>query len=66
MFLCSIVCATGFDVSLKPRFPIISSGGVDLREQWNSLPEGYMGLAVENMPNYFGVLVLIQVHAYLR
>jgi hypothetical protein len=49
-----IVCATGFDVSLKPRFPIIGSRGIDLRDQWESLPEGYMGLAAENMPNYFG------------
>ena len=25
----------------------------DLRDQWKTIPEAYMGIAVENMPNYF-------------
>lgn len=48
-----IICATGFDVTLKPRFPIIGARGQDLATQWDTIPEGYMGLAAENMPNYF-------------
>jgi cation diffusion facilitator CzcD-associated flavoprotein CzcO len=50
----AIVCATGFDVSWKPRFPVIGRGGADLREQWGQRPTAYMSLAVPNFPNYFG------------
>lgn len=48
----TIVCATGFDVSYKPRFPIVGRGGVDLREKWKTCPEAYLGLAVPDMPNF--------------
>lgn len=27
----TIVCATGFDVSYRPRFPLVGKGGVDLK-----------------------------------
>jgi len=47
----TVVCATGFDVSYKPRFPIYGKGGVDLREKWKVCPEGYLGLGVPEMPN---------------
>jgi hypothetical protein len=29
----TIICATGFDVSYKPRFPIVGQNGVELREK---------------------------------
>jgi cation diffusion facilitator CzcD-associated flavoprotein CzcO len=29
-----IICATGFDTSFRPRFPIIGLDGVDLRDMW--------------------------------
>ncbi|KAK5049450.1 hypothetical protein LTR84_004379 [Exophiala bonariae] len=48
----AIVCATGFNVSWKPRFPIIGRGGVDMRDQWTSRPTAYLSLAVPNFPNY--------------
>jgi hydroxyversicolorone monooxygenase len=48
----TIVCATGFDVSFKPRFPIIGANGVSLEEKWQSAPQGYLGLAVPDMPNF--------------
>jgi cation diffusion facilitator CzcD-associated flavoprotein CzcO len=48
----AIVCATGFNVSWKPRFPIIGRGGVDMRDQWSSRPTAYLSLAVPNFPNY--------------
>lgn len=48
----TIVCATGFDVSYKPRFPLIGQNGVDLREKWKECPESYLGLAVPDMPNF--------------
>lgn len=45
----TIVCATGFDVSYKPRFPVIGRNGVDLRKKWEVCPEGYLGLGVPDM-----------------
>lgn len=52
----AIVCATGFDTSFRPRFPIIGKNGVDLADQWDAIPEAYLGLAVPNFPNYFSML----------
>jgi cation diffusion facilitator CzcD-associated flavoprotein CzcO len=37
-----IVCATGFDVSQRPPFPVVGRNGVDLREKWKDEPESYM------------------------
>lgn len=48
----TIVCATGFDTSYRPRFPIVGRNGIDLRAQWKSCPNSYLGLAVPNMPNF--------------
>lgn len=36
----TIVCATGFDVSYRPRFPIVGQNGVDLADKWKVCPEG--------------------------
>lgn len=49
----AIVCATGFDTSFQPRFPIIGRGGADLSKQWGDIPEAYFGITVPNFPNYF-------------
>jgi cation diffusion facilitator CzcD-associated flavoprotein CzcO len=49
----AIVCATGFDTSFQPRFPIIGRNGASLAKQWEEVPEAYFGLAVPNFPNYF-------------
>lgn len=48
----TIVCATGFDVSYRPRFPIIGQNGVDLADKWKVCPEGYLGLAIPDFPNF--------------
>ncbi|KAF9893999.1 hypothetical protein FE257_008970 [Aspergillus nanangensis] len=49
-----IICATGFDVSFCPRFPIIGLGGQNLQDLWtDALPAAYMSCAVAEMPNYF-------------
>ena len=48
-----LVCATGFDVSFKPRFPLLGRDGKDLRDIWANEAKGYMGLAAPDMPNYF-------------
>lgn len=48
----TIVCATGFDVSYKPRFPIVGKNGIDLKDKWKVIPESYLGLAIPDMPNF--------------
>jgi cation diffusion facilitator CzcD-associated flavoprotein CzcO len=48
-----IVCATGFDLSYKPRFPLVGRNGVDLGEYWTPDARAYMSLTVPNFPNYF-------------
>lgn len=35
----TIVCATGFDVTYKPRFSVIGKNGVDLVDKWKVCPE---------------------------
>lgn len=48
-----ILCATGFDLSFCPRFPLVGRAG-NLQDIWkNSTPEAYMSVAVSGMPNYF-------------
>jgi hydroxyversicolorone monooxygenase len=48
----TIICATGFDVSYRPRFPIVGQNGVELGDKWKICPESYLGLAVPDMPNF--------------
>lgn len=47
------ICATGFDLSFRPRFPVIGRNGVDLREQWAERPTAYLSMTPADMPNYF-------------
>jgi hypothetical protein len=49
----TVVCATGFDVSHRPRFPIVGLNGIDLRQAWVDDPESYVSVAVPEIPNYF-------------
>jgi len=49
----AIVCATGFNVSFVPRFPMIGELG-NLQDIWQeNLPTAYMSCMVPGMPNYF-------------
>lgn len=49
-----IVCATGFDTSFKPAFPIVGRNGVDLGKKWTAdTPKAYFGFCVPDFPNYF-------------
>ncbi|MCJ1472259.1 hypothetical protein MMC13_000906 [Lambiella insularis] len=52
----AIVCATGFDVTFRPRFPVVGKNKVDLRDKWNDAAEGYLGLACPDMPNWITFL----------
>ena len=48
-----LICATGFDTSFRPRFPIIGLGGKNLADVWADEPKSYLGLAAHGFPNYF-------------
>lgn len=48
-----LVCATGFNTTFTPRFPIIGKDGLSLAKRWEETPENYLSLAVDGFPNYF-------------
>ncbi|KAK5077996.1 hypothetical protein LTR64_003600 [Lithohypha guttulata] len=49
-----IICATGFDTSWRPRFPVLGENGKSLIEMWKDRPvPSYLSFAVPHMPNYF-------------
>ena len=48
-----IVCATGFDVSSIPHYPVIGRNGMTLAEKWKDEPESYLSLACPEFPNKF-------------
>ena len=47
-----LICATGFDTTFKPRFPLIGPDGRNLQEEWKKDPQSYLGLAAAGFPNY--------------
>lgn len=52
----AIACATGFDSSYMPRFPILGRGGVSLQTKWKDDPAcAYLSHSVPGFPNYFMV-----------
>ncbi|KAI0512941.1 hypothetical protein F5B22DRAFT_280782 [Xylaria bambusicola] len=51
-----LICATGFDTSFRPRFPIVSHTGENLQDKWATDPQSYLGVAVAGFPNYMTVL----------
>ncbi|OTB07611.1 hypothetical protein M426DRAFT_317915 [Hypoxylon sp. CI-4A] len=60
----AIICATGFDTSFTPRFPITGRQGnvqeltraAGEREGETVRPRGYMSVALAGVPNYFTFL----------
>ncbi|KAF7770364.1 hypothetical protein Agabi119p4_6338 [Agaricus bisporus var. burnettii] len=48
-----IICATGFDTSYLPRFPILGMNRESLAEAWKDEPKNYFGIAAPGFPNYF-------------
>lgn len=48
-----IICASGFDTSFKPRYPMVGLKGQNLQDIWDYEPKGYLGLAVPDFPNFF-------------
>lgn len=48
-----VVCATGFDTSFTPHFELHGRQGADIKKQFGDFPVGYLGITVENFPNFF-------------
>ncbi|PNP76204.1 hypothetical protein FNYG_10493 [Fusarium nygamai] len=48
-----LICATGFDTSFRPRFPLRGRNDMNLAEEWALEPRSYLGLAASGYPNYF-------------
>ncbi|RAL15191.1 flavin-containing monooxygenase [Aspergillus homomorphus CBS 101889] len=48
-----LVCATGFDTTFRPRFPVLGREARDLATQWADEPRNYLSLAARHFPNYF-------------
>ncbi|KAK4942614.1 hypothetical protein LTR10_017743 [Elasticomyces elasticus] len=48
-----LVCATGFDVSHCPQYPVIGRNSVSLADKWAEEPESYFSVACPDFPNYF-------------
>ncbi|GAB1311413.1 hypothetical protein MFIFM68171_01623 [Madurella fahalii] len=46
-----LICATGYNVSSAPPFPILGRGGLSLAARWSERPETYLSLAVDGFPN---------------
>ncbi|KAK4942831.1 hypothetical protein LTR66_014662 [Elasticomyces elasticus] len=49
----AIVCATGFDVSFKPRWEMLGKDGRNLAKEWANDAQSYFSLCVSGYPNHF-------------
>ena len=47
-----LICATGFDTTFKPRFPLIGPDGKNLQDEWKDEARSYLGVAAPEFPNY--------------
>ncbi|KAI0457407.1 FAD/NAD(P)-binding domain-containing protein [Xylaria acuta] len=50
-----IICATGFDTSYIPRYPVLARG-LNLQTEWARSVSCYMGIGVDGFPNTFTLL----------
>ncbi|KAK3311942.1 hypothetical protein B0H66DRAFT_596115 [Apodospora peruviana] len=49
-----VVCATGFDVSHRPRYPIVGlDKTTDIATQWADEAKAYLSICIPQYPNYF-------------
>lgn len=51
-----VVCATGFQASAPPPFPVIGKDGQTMKDKFEPYPETYMSVATDGFPNYFMML----------
>ncbi|GAA5971502.1 hypothetical protein JCM21900_001678 [Sporobolomyces salmonicolor] len=50
----TIICATGFDTSYRPRIPIIGRNGTNVQDLWSDVPSSYLTMLVgPDHPNFF-------------
>ncbi|KAM0717495.1 hypothetical protein Q7P37_007347 [Cladosporium fusiforme] len=49
----AIICATGFNVSHRPPWPLIGLNGLSLSDAWKEEPSSYLSLAAAQFPNFF-------------
>jgi cation diffusion facilitator CzcD-associated flavoprotein CzcO len=47
----AIICATGYNTSAVPRFPIYGLDGVNLQDVWGAEARTYLSIGVPKMPN---------------
>ncbi|CAG8886462.1 unnamed protein product [Penicillium egyptiacum] len=52
----AIVCATGFNTTFQPRFPLLGRNGMPLSEKWKKNPNTYLSMMTDQFPNYFVTL----------
>lgn len=57
-----IICATGFDVSFRPYFPIVGRNCEDLATKWQDDPKAYLALAADGFPNFMSTFELLSIH----
>jgi len=50
-----LVCATGFETSSIPPYPVVGTNGT-LRERFTPHAESYLSIAVDGFPNFFFIL----------
>ncbi|EGU82080.1 hypothetical protein FOXB_07403 [Fusarium oxysporum f. sp. conglutinans Fo5176] len=48
-----VVCATGFNVDLIPRFEVIGPNGIKISEVLEQSPDSYMSVSLAKFPNFF-------------
>lgn len=53
----AIICATGFDNTFVPRFPLVGRHGNVQDLMRAETPKGYMSVALPGVPNYFSKLL---------
>ena len=51
-----LVCATGFQTSAPPPFPVRGVNGLPIAERWSPHPETYLSIATDSFPNHFMML----------
>ncbi|KAI1329152.1 hypothetical protein F5Y16DRAFT_113280 [Xylariaceae sp. FL0255] len=52
----AIICATGFDTSFLPRFPLVGRNGNVQDIFAKETPKSYMSCALAGVPNYFTIM----------
>jgi hypothetical protein len=48
-----LICATGFDVSFRPRYTLCGKNGADMADVWRDSPETYLSVTAPQFPNFF-------------